>query len=344
MSLLEALMGRKPLQAVTQDIVEKLHKLQPETGEETATNGRSEVEQETADQDQRKTGLAQTPETPNEQGQEEHAGVYTQAKVMNMEEWVQVRCRDAEPGTIISQNVNGCNYFILKHILAYLIESYQPSVILLQEVHANDKKETKLRQLIKQNWPCYRAFLSKSKQQTMRGKGDLRLMTLVHAALEPQPCQNQGDGSSLFFPYRAISIAIRNGTKITNVHQYPSSCPQGKQEDGWKALEDMVKSDNSSTHIIGGDFNAARLHTRVPMRTGYVQHSITNQIDHAFENFLGSIARHRMVVGETLSTDSTHMTFEAWAARGETQAKLDAVFALQKPDQAMPAIKLTSQT
>eukprot|EP00961_Rhodomonas_salina_P009522 129183-Rhodomonas_salina.1 len=80
------------------------------------------------------------------------------------------------------------------------------------------------------------------------------------------------------------------------------------------------------------------------MRTGYVQQSITNQIDHAFENFLGSIARHRTVVGETLSTDSTHMTFEAWAARGETQAKLDAVFAMQKPDQAMPAIKLTSQT
>ncbi|EKX34304.1 hypothetical protein GUITHDRAFT_155792 [Guillardia theta CCMP2712] len=40
--------------------------------------------------------------------------------------WVETHKKDNAPGNIISQNVNGCSQFVLKHILAYLIEKYHP--------------------------------------------------------------------------------------------------------------------------------------------------------------------------------------------------------------------------
>mmetsp|Transcript_33518 Transcript_33518/g.75253 ORF Transcript_33518/g.75253 Transcript_33518/m.75253 type:complete len:151 (-) Transcript_33518:1207-1659(-) len=96
--------------------------------------------------------------------------------------------RRTEPGNIISQNLNGCSQYVLKHVLAYLIEAFEPSVLLLQEVHIGEKKaETRFRKLIKETWSCYRVFLSPGKRSYSRGKGDLRLVTLVHASLSPAP-------------------------------------------------------------------------------------------------------------------------------------------------------------
>ncbi|EKX53900.1 hypothetical protein GUITHDRAFT_150085 [Guillardia theta CCMP2712] len=45
--------------------------------------------------------------------------------------WVETHKKDNAPGNIISQNVNGCSQFVLKHILAYLIEKYHPSIVIM---------------------------------------------------------------------------------------------------------------------------------------------------------------------------------------------------------------------
>ena len=166
--------------------------------------------------------------------------------------WVETHKKDNAPGNIISQNVNGCSQFVLKHILAYLIEKYHPSIVMLQEVRVGrgKKKETDLRMMIKKEWGCYRMFMTKGTGFGRKGKSDLRLVTLAHADLLPRP-PSSPNGTALEGAHRQKIQVLQISRKkenilLCNIHM-PVATEEGEQDNMWKALSQMLKPDSTTS-------------------------------------------------------------------------------------------------
>jgi len=263
--------------------------------------------------------------------------------------WVEKHRKDNTPGNIISQNVNGCSQFVLKHILAYLIETYQPTVVMLQEVLVGGRrKETELRTMIKKEWGCYRVFMTKGAGVGRKGTRDLRLVTLVHADLLPRPL-SLPSGTAMegsWAPQKRIQV-LHIGKKepiaLYNLHMAVAT-EEGERDHMWKALSQMLMTDPSvKLNIVGGDFNASRKHPEIPMRVGYGSNSSVHRADEAMERILNELGRSQTVTCEKMSRSSTHFTFSTWYKQGHHQAKLDHVFALHHPSCKISLISQTAE-
>jgi len=263
--------------------------------------------------------------------------------------WVEMHRKDNAPGNIISQNVNGCSQFVLKHILGYLIETYQPSVVLLQEVRVGGaRKETDLRTMIKKEWGSYRVFMTKgSAGEGRKGKSDLRLVTLVHADLLPRPPSSPSgtamDSGAHQKRIQVLQIGKKESVLLYNIHM-PVATEEGERDSMWKALSQMLKPDPSiKLTIIGGDFNASRRHPEIPMRVGYGSNSSVHRADERMEQILHELGRSQTVTCEKMSRSSTHFTFSTWYKQGHHQAKLDHVFAFHNPSCTVNLISKTAE-
>ncbi|EKX32662.1 hypothetical protein GUITHDRAFT_121183 [Guillardia theta CCMP2712] len=264
--------------------------------------------------------------------------------------WVEMHRKDNTPGNIISQNVNGCSQFVLKHILGYLIETYQPSVVMLQEVLVGGRrKEIALRTMIKKEWGCYRVFITKGTGGGRKGKSDLRLMTLAHADLAPRPplpwhfaMEEEREVSQKRI--QVLHVGRKKETIVlANVH-FPIASEGRDRDNMWKALSQMLKMDpNIKLSIVGGDFNASRKLAEICTRVGYGINSNVHRADEEMERNLNELGRYQMVTCEKMSRSSSHFTFSTWYKQGHHQAKLDHVFALHHSSRTVSLISETAE-